>query len=732
MFGPGLDFTDKRNGYDFYPIQTLQPFALIDSLRRLGIASSGGPSVAIFDLSSRVINHVKRAVDRAVAGGAYLVEMPLDDDVPWFANAKQYWSRFGSEIGAEAPAVKPPRGLAVKARAVRIRPEVVKLIWPVDLNVVCQQEALADLEKLDLAIATNVLVYYSVFEQTLAMLNIARMLKPGGVLLCNNALPQTDSVPLRLAESAGGRVLIDGRRCGSILLLSPLVKPRFDGLTLVRACESISRQHDSCVRRFQVVARNARLSMALAFALLARSIYAQQATGSITGTVSDSSGAIVPGASVTITNKSTGGDRSLTTNAEGLFSAPGLEAGQYHVRTEHQGFRTVERDAEVQAGSPTTVNIALQVGASSEVINVEAATAEINYESHAITGVIEHQSIENLPLNGRSFLQLASLEPGVRVVVQSQGVRNAPIGISILGGGGQYALVTMDGLSIADYHDGYAGAGTSINFSQEVVQEFQLSSANFDLSTLTTLQGAINLVTRSGGNDFHGSGFFFYRDHNIAAYPGLKRNSFNPNPFFARRNPGGTFSGPIVKDKIFFFGSHEYTNQAGVVTVQPDLASIAGGAGIYPSPFHYHYTTVRFDYRVSPKHNVFLRWTNDQNTGFGVTGGAVFPSQWVGNYNWSDQIALGVTSTMTPAVVGEFRFGYRMWENNESFPSAAQCGNPCIGGPVPGLAPNGLPQLTMQGSSISEPGTTDWYRRIASSEITSPNTRCPGRKAHTG
>ena len=249
----------------------------------------------------------------------------------------------------------------------------------------------------------------------------------------------------------------------------------------------------------------------------------------------------------------------------------------------------------MQAGSATTVNVTLQVGDASEVVNVQAATAEINYESHSITGVIEHQSIENLPLNGRSFLQLASLEPGVRVVTQSQGVRNAPIGLSILGGGGQYALVTMDGLSVADYHDGYAGAGTSINFSQEVVQEFQLSSANFDLSTLTTMQGAINLVTRAGGNDFHGSAFFFFRDHNIAAYPGLKRNSFNPNPFFARRNPGGTISGPIVRNKVFFFGSHEYTNQAGVVTVQPDLASICGRRGNLPQsvPLPLHRRPIR-------------------------------------------------------------------------------------------------------------------------------------------
>ena len=114
-----------------------------------------------------------------------------------------------------------------------------------------------------------------------------------------------------------------------------------------------------------------------------------------------------------------------------------------------------------------------------------------------------------------------------------------------------------------------------------------------------------------------------------------------------------------------------------------------------------------------------------------MTGGAVFPSQWVNNYNWSDQIALGVTSTLTSTVVGEFRLGYRMWENNEFFPTAAQCGDPCIGGPVPGVAPNGLPQLTMQGSSNFGAGNNGLVPQNRIARNYEPQSLSPGKRAST-
>ena len=196
VIGPGLDFTDKRSGYDFYPIQTLQPFALVDSLRRLQSAETW-PSVEIVDLSARVLDHVRDAVAQARKGSAYTVQVPLEQDTRWLPETTDYWRRFGSEIGTSAQALSPPPGVEARTRAVRIRPEVVKLLRAADLNVVMQSLPLPDDRKLDLMIATNVMVYYEPFEQALALQNIAGMLRTGGILLTNNALPEVKGVPMR-------------------------------------------------------------------------------------------------------------------------------------------------------------------------------------------------------------------------------------------------------------------------------------------------------------------------------------------------------------------------------------------------------------------------------------------------------------------------------------------------------------------------------------------------------
>ena len=135
-------------------------------------------------------------------------------------------------------------------------------------------------------------------------------------------------------------------------------------------------------------------------------------------------------------------------------------------------------------------------------------------------------------------------------------------------------------------------------------------------------------MTRSGSNDFHGSGYFFFRDHNMAAYPGLARSTLDPNPFFARRNPGAWLGGPIIKDKLFFFFNYEYTNQVQAIQVQPDLPSMRALENIYSSPYVQKSLTARFDYRLNDKHNLFLRYSHDGNNGFGPqnNSGAAEPS----------------------------------------------------------------------------------------------------------
>ncbi|HYL35705.1 MAG TPA: carboxypeptidase-like regulatory domain-containing protein [Bryobacteraceae bacterium] len=447
--------------------------------------------------------------------------------------------------------------------------------------------------------------------------------------------------------------------------------------------------------------------MLLALVLAAGFVaYAQAPTGTILGSVKDESGAVIPNGTITITNKATNIARTVTTNQAGLYSAPALQPGEYEVRAEVQGFRTLLRDATVFTGGNTTVDMAMAVGEARQVVSVEAATGQVNYETNTIQGVIERQDIQDLPLNGRSALQLAGLEPGVTVVPGSTSQFNGLVNVSVFGdnagptaGSGVGIIYTLDGGTINDEMEG----GISLTMSQEIVQESQLSQNTFDLSTGIGASGALNIVTRSGSNDFHGNAYFYFRDHNMAAYPLLARNPLFPDPFFVRRNPGATLGGPIKKDKLFFFFNYEYFNQVGVDLVQEDLPSLQGLNGAYPEPYHYKLINTRFDYRLSPKNTFFVRYTHDGNTGFGPYFGTPLPSNENFNYNWSDQSILGLTTVLTPALVSDFRFQYHYWQNNVLDATAAQCQSPCIGTGLPSIL-TAVPSATfLAGTTVNGP-----------------------------
>ena len=201
IIGPGLDFVDKREGYDFYPQQTIQPFAVMDSLVRLGLSKPGALRVTAFDISSRVLNHIREARARAQRGVPYTIQLPLNKRILWKEGTIAYWRSFGDHIGKTVPPVRvPPEvGTGVEVRAVRLPPSMVLRITPVDLNAVWQREPLAGDQRYDLIIATNVLIYYDPFEQALAEDNIQEMLRPGGVFLCNNALPDVPTLAIHPA-----------------------------------------------------------------------------------------------------------------------------------------------------------------------------------------------------------------------------------------------------------------------------------------------------------------------------------------------------------------------------------------------------------------------------------------------------------------------------------------------------------------------------------------------------
>jgi hypothetical protein len=198
IVGPGLDYADKLRGYDFYPPQTIQPFAVIDSVIHHGLGDAASLRVTAFDLSPQVLAHLAAARTRAMAGTSYGLVLPRSPDRMWTQGLVEYWRRLGSRVGVDGPAITPPATAGnVQARGVRVRPSVVLAVTPRDLNIVLARDERPASEKFDLVIATNILVYYDVFEQSLAVANVASMLAPGGLFLTNTRMTLLPGSPLR-------------------------------------------------------------------------------------------------------------------------------------------------------------------------------------------------------------------------------------------------------------------------------------------------------------------------------------------------------------------------------------------------------------------------------------------------------------------------------------------------------------------------------------------------------
>lgn len=411
---------------------------------------------------------------------------------------------------------------------------------------------------------------------------------------------------------------------------------------------------------------------------------AQNATGAISGTVTDATGAVVPNADLSILNKATGASRKANTGPDGAFTFDSLAPGTYEVKAEQKGFTTRVVTLVVQVGGTSTINFAMEVGATSQVVDVTGGGAPlVNLTDSNLGGVVTQTQIENLPLNGRSFLSVASLEPGVTVTYQAtSGVLNQNDFFQV-GVGGAPSYMTTISVDGARANDRITG-GTSQNFSAETVQEFQISTIGFDLSTGTVSAGAVNIVSRSGSNKFHGSAFMFFRDHNMAAYPGLTRQCLTDSvlcrdpesrkrlldPFFVRRQYGATIGGPIKKDKFFFFANYERSDQVGAQPINFTDPLLSGFNNIGAVPFDQHLIGTRLDYRYNEKHTFFVRGNIDKNDS---VAGAGLQSTWIASSNYSYQTQFGLTSVLSPRLVSDFRFAYSYFRNRLAPPTQDVC-----------------------------------------------------------
>ena len=290
-------------------------------------------------------------------------------------------------------------------------------------------------------------------------------------------------------------------------------------------------------------------------------VCAQVVGATLSGTVTDTSGAVVPKAQVFIQNMSTGISTTVPTNAEGVYAAANVLPGDYEVTVSGAGFKTEARSGvNLTVGAHQVLNITLHVGQTAQKIDVTGAVTTVELASSAVGGVVEATTIEELPLNGRDWTTLAVLEPGVsKVLTQQPNVGNSLGGrgygqeLAISGTRPQLNNYRIDGISVVDYAGGSPGSSLGVALGVDAIEQFSVLTSNASAEYGRTSGGVVNAITRSGTNTIHGSAFWFLRDEGLDA-----RNYFDTTiPPFHRNQFGGSAGGPIQKDKTFFFVDYE-------------------------------------------------------------------------------------------------------------------------------------------------------------------------------
>src|SRR5262245_2496799 len=412
-----------------------------------------------------------------------------------------------------------------------------------------------------------------------------------------------------------------------------------------------------------------------ALMILSSSLSFGQATGSILGSITDSSSARMPGVSVTAVNPASGAQRTAITNETGAYNFSSLLPGDYEVTAEIAGFKTVLKRATVNVGRSVTVDIAMEVGEVAQTVSVTAEVSAINLVDSKVDAIVDQAQITNLPLNGRSAYEMAKLVPGVKVTTVSN--RNADNQISVVGSNPGATRYTVDGISVTEVK---GGGGIAMNFANEAVQEFQVSLNNNDPSIGISSGGAINIITRSGTNTLHGSFFGFFRNSEYAAFPGLSRPVLKPNPNndpaitnfnetqknppLWRRQIGGILSGPIKKDRLFWLASVDVSKQVASATFDTNSSDLAAFNRIASYPRKRLLQNYRLDWRATDKHSFFARFSRDSlftRTSGNSNSPATWVSQEVFRDNHTYNAVVAWTSVWSPALVGDLRVGLTRW-----------------------------------------------------------------------
>ena len=313
---------------------------------------------------------------------------------------------------------------------------------------------------------------------------------------------------------------------------------------------------------------------------------AQVVGATLSGTVTDSSGALIPNTQVTIKNVGTAVERTVKTDSAGFYTAPNLVPGSYEVTVTASGFVTEVRSGiTLTVGAEQVLNVTLKVGGVTEKVEVTGAAPAVQLATSSISAEVNSTTVRELPLNGRSWTDLAALQPGVAGIEtqfpftsgSDRGTRGFGNQISISGARPQQNNYRLDGISLNDYSNAGPGSVLGGNLGVDAIQEFSVLTTNYSAEYGKTSGGVVNAITRSGTNQFHGSAYEFLRNSSLDA-----RNFFDlgPVPPFRRNQFGGGAGGPIRKDRTFIFGDFEAIRQSKGIDQVSTVPSPAARTGV--------------------------------------------------------------------------------------------------------------------------------------------------------
>jgi len=409
--------------------------------------------------------------------------------------------------------------------------------------------------------------------------------------------------------------------------------------------------------------------------ICATSAWAQMTTATLNGTVTDVQGATLANAEIAITSPETGFSRKTVSAATGSYSLPELPPGTYTIRITAKGFASVEqRKLVLLVGQTVTLNFSMKPGAVSEVVEVTSEAPLIETTRSDIGANVTPTEVSELPLRDRNFSSLMTLVPGVRPTSNFDPTKSRAGTASVNGGDGRSFDFNVDG---GDNKDNVIG-GIVQNYTVEGIQEFNVVTDRYTADSGRTVGGVVNVVTKSGTNSLHGSGFGEMQNSYLNANSQLNRDSSGamlPKENFKRYHMAGSLGGPIKKDKLFFFGAYEYKRE--LAKIHPDqvtssnleLVPFAEVASSIPTPFFDHLLTAKIDYRINDHQSMFLRYgrerwitTNDQPASSGGNIGDL--SESTGNTNQFHSMVLQHTATISNTKVNVAGFQFQDFVNS--------------------------------------------------------------------